>query len=409
MNRSRRIIWTLVSACVLVLVSVAPAAACQVFPPQDYAFNPELGYFVSGTEPDGRADTILEANAGDNLGSQGVVKLGLTADGNVGISTSPGHGWLGLAMTSFRGDEEALMWKCRCEGWGIGDLISGTAGWASWDNGGTRNLVVTDASADRAGTLISHLRVVDAQSNTHMTVDQIAHGLKAGGFSGGMFEIDITVTNVTSSVQNLTYRRVMDWDVPPTYGKEFVSAQNHPVGSSARTPGVWITNDGWATANPLAPETDLGVNGPFENNGVLGQAFDDGALFDFALGSVMPSKSVSFSVFYGAALDKAGALADLERVGATAYSVATSSNNLSDPAAGAPNDQATTFSFGFGHLANHSDPNSRVSTGKDPNVSDAHVDVSYIPSELVSSNTNSDYVAAARQAAETIRKRADES
>lgn len=85
-----------------------------------------------------------------------------------------------------------------------------------------------------------------------------------------------------------------------------------------------------------------------------------------------------------------------------------SSNNLAEPAKGKPNEQATTFSFGFGHLANHSDPNSRVSTGKDPSVSDAYVDVSYIPSELVGSSTTADYVAAARQAAETIRKRADD-
>jgi hypothetical protein len=398
MFAARRTALGLMSAFVLAAVLAGPAdALCgpPYLPAQAWGFNPELGSYISfDSHPSSYPDATLYSAGGK-------VQLGLTAEGNVGIR--PDNSWLGLAMFREGQWEESLAQYCRCEGWGIADTLSGVTGWASWDNGGvSHNLNVTDSYSSPTTGLTSQIDIDDHEGGSPVfRVNQYAYGLLDSNLLGGMFQIEITVQNATNDDQNVVYRRVMDWDVPePTY--EYVSAHDGPVGSSGwLSPAVTITNDGFASANPLVqpvPHQGL-ITGPFDDNAGYGR-LDDGASFDFQLGHLGPHASMSFSVFYGAAFDKASAILDLKRVGVTAYSVATGSTRINEP-----DINSTTFSFGFGNYHNRLDASSWASTGKSQG---GHVNVWYIPSSLVKIGTNPAYYeGAARSAAEQIRNRAD--
>ena len=127
----------------------------------------------------------------------------------------------------------------------------------------------------------------------------------------------------------------MDWDIEPTASSEYVTIQG------GNTPELLFdSNDGLASANPLAGPSDLGHTGNFTDQG----PDDHGALFDFGFGRVEAGQSVSFSIFYGAAANELDALAAIAAVHASAYSLAEPSTP-DGPTLGTPN----TFVFAFRH------------------------------------------------------------
>jgi hypothetical protein len=224
-----------------------------------------------------QSDTVFTANAGP---------FGLAArfdDGQFYDATSPG---------------------CLCEGWGVsglfGDsLISGSANEDSGIAGLTGGLF---GSSVTAATSTVGLAAEPLITITH------AYGVS---LAPNVFQGNVTITNNSSQVlRDLVYRRVMDWDVPPTEFNEYVShfgvvANLEAAGGNVR----FASNNGFASADPTSFAGSIDVNGfdssnvDFEDLGVS----DHGSVFDFAFNDLGAGESRTFNIFYGAASNEAAA------------------------------------------------------------------------------------------------------
>jgi hypothetical protein len=199
---------------------------------------------------------------------------------------------------------------CPCEGWGIADPATGASGYADQDTGtaGLRLLSFTQ-TATTATSKVEAGSVVDVV-NAYSPVVGVPD----------LFMDKVTITNITSkTLCKILYRRLVDWDMEPTAFSEYVTIKG--FGS---TPGlISTTNDGFDSANPLSPSHNLGATGNFVRYGPL----DQGAQFNFNLGSLAPSHSITFTEYYGAAANQAQAYADLAQVNAQAYSLGEPSSS----------------------------------------------------------------------------------
>jgi uncharacterized repeat protein (TIGR01451 family) len=128
----------------------------------------------------------------------------------------------------------------------------------------------------------------------------------------------------------------MDWDIEPTAFQEYATM------IKGDSPNLVFTSDnGFASANPLAGPSQILVTGTFVDSGPA----DHGALFDFDFGRLQPGASQFFRTYYGAAGTEEGANFAIARVGAEAYSYGQPStpNGATE---GTPN----TFIFAFGGI-----------------------------------------------------------
>jgi len=219
---------------------------------------------------------------------------------------------------------DALTPGCYCEGWGVGDASSGLTGWADEAAGTSANLNVINYTA----TATTAVAVVQVGTDLQVTHDYHPSS------TPNLYEITVTVRNIgTSTVGDLRYRRVMDWDVPPTEFNEFVTLHK---GSSPTVSQV--TDDGFASPDPLSGATSILAVGDVVDSGPA----DHGALFDLTLGGLAPGASHTFTLYYGAAGTELDALGALGTVGADAYSLGQPSTP-DGPTLGTPN----TFIFGY--------------------------------------------------------------
>jgi hypothetical protein len=261
---------------------------------------------------------------------------------------------------------------CLCEGWGLAvTLASGaqTSGFASIDNGGSGGLTggTFSASATRATSQIG-------LSGAPVVVTH-AYGVS---LSSSLFQSNVTITNTgTQALSNVVYRRVMDWDVPNTEFSEYVThigVQDNLTTNA--TPGnvLFASNNGFASANPLDHPGEIGFTGGGEGGGgvegggevpalaltavpstgsaitttinvdfIDAGAADHGSVFDFSFGTLEAGASRTFNIFYGAAANEAAALAAINVVNPTVYSLGQST-----AAGGGADNDAPTFIFAFG-------------------------------------------------------------
>jgi RHS repeat-associated protein len=263
------------------------------------------------------AVTATDSSTPPAVISNGTVKLGVNPEGHLDDVTD------GVGDEYLPTGGDALTPGCECEGWGVADLTGGTSGWASVDDGGiSSNLDLTSFSST-ATSAVSQVQIgstFDVTQNYHPSV------------SSDLFEDTVTIRNISSATTSVRYRRVMDWDVPPTAFDEYVTV----AGSSPAL--AFSSDDGFASADPLSPESSIDATGTFTDDGPA----DHGALFDFDLGSLPAGASLSFAVYYGAAGDQTDAVAALGAVGADVYSLGKPSST-GGLASGTPN----TFAFGF--------------------------------------------------------------
>jgi lecithin:cholesterol acyltransferase len=251
--------------------------------------------------------------------SNGTLALGVNPQGNLDVDTPTDS--IGLEFIPTGGD--ALIPGCYCEGWGVADTISRLSGWADADFGGASNnssvlrFEVTPTTADS---------IVDIEGR--IRVHQFFHP----STTPNLYQIDVSVQNIGLAEQNIVYRRVMDWDVPPTEFDEFVTLHG--------TAPLLLdsTDNGFNDPNPLTPLDDLGARGTFTDVG----PDDRGGAFDLSLGKLEPGQTAGVTLFYGAAATEAGALDALDSVGAGIYSLGEP-NTPDGPTLGKPN----TFMFGI--------------------------------------------------------------
>jgi len=273
----------------------------------------------------------------------GTVALGVNDEGHLNTTTgnvAANAGATGLSYKfpdgSFR---DATSPGCLCEGWGV-SVNGTTSGYANVStDGGAINLSLTSfASTASTATSVVSLTSLPGLSVTHAYAPSTVA-------SSTFFVADVTITNTTgSALTDVKYVRVMDWDVPLTEFREFVTIK----GTTTTTLLDDSHNNGFQTANPLVDGNGRSAatdNVDFEDVGVD----DQGAYFRFNFGTLENDKSYSFKIFYGAAGDEAGALAAIAAEGLELYSLGQSSI-CTDTAAGtvcAAQNDSPTFIFGF--------------------------------------------------------------
>jgi pimeloyl-ACP methyl ester carboxylesterase len=273
----------------------------------------------------GPSAQALTATAAPVVISNGTIRLGINPEGDLDVDTPTES--LGLQYLPTGGD--GLIPGCYCEGWGVADRLDSASAWASVDDGGVSQNVNVEAFNVTPTTAESIVDVADPFNPFAQW--RIRHFFHPSP-EPDLYQLDVTVENTGLVTQDLVYRRVMDWDIPPTEFNEFVTVQG------AGPLLLDSTDDGFANVDPLAPLTDLGARGTFIDEG----PGDRGSAFDLSLGTVEPGESSSLTLYYGAAGSETEALNALTSVGSDIYSLGEPSTP-DGPTLGTPN----TFMFGI--------------------------------------------------------------
>jgi len=266
--------------------------------------------------------------------SNGTVMLGVWNTGELNVPADlPQTGDIGTTSVGLRyvpTGYESTADGCLCEGWGAADATSGLTGYANQASGSSGNLTVESFTA----TASSAVSTVNIDGKLRVTHDYHPSA------TPNLYEVTVTLENLTSATIAPRYRRVMDWDVQPSAFSEYTTIQ----GTSGATDVLFASDDGFASSDPLSGNTSLLFTGDAVDSGPA----DHGALFDFGFDPIAAGGSHTFKTYYGAAGNEVGANAALATVGAEVYSYGQPSQAADgsplDPTVGNPN----TFIFAFG-------------------------------------------------------------
>ena len=264
---------------------------------------------------------VIYNNADPSLAS---VALGVNDAGHLNFSDPLGFSPVNAGATglSYRFPDgtwrDATSPGCLCEGWGVAvtdPFGSRVAGWVNQSSGsgglkgGTFGSTTTTAS--------SFIQLAD-------------YPVDIGHFYGvslvpNVFQGNVTITNSgTETVTDVVYRRVLDWDVPPTEFFEYVS--HFGVESNLESAGGKVrfaSDNGFASSDPRTYAGGNFINVDFFQKGPA----DQGSVFDFAFGDLAPGESRTFNIFYGAAANLADAQAAIEKLKPDVWSFGQSTNS----------------------------------------------------------------------------------
>ncbi|MFM8971269.1 MAG: hypothetical protein ACKOOG_01220 [Actinomycetota bacterium] len=237
----------------------------------------------------------------------GTIRLGLNAEGHLNIpsddTSDGGSDYLGVRYLSANAEGSGL--GALTEGWGVADQNTGTTGYAS------RLAGVTNMSA------ISQTRT----ASTAVLVTQIGSKFRVThdfhpSASPNLYEVTVTIKNISGSSVRTRYRRVIDWAIEPTAAAEYVTVE---TGTASTI--VFSSDDGFASADPLAGPSEIAFSGEALDDGPN----DHGALFDFDFGNLGANAEKTFKLYYGAAASEPEILGALSAVSAEAYSLGQAS------------------------------------------------------------------------------------
>ena len=146
----------------------------------------------------------------------------------------------------------------------VGDFVTGSAN--ATDGGPTSNMALESFTT----TSSSAVSVVNIQNTFRVT-----HNFHPSPESPDLYEATVTITTSGRCAERSA--------LPPRHGlghrtDRFQRVRDHPGREHAEL--AFDSNDGLASANPLAGPSDLGHTGNFTDEG----AEDHGALFDFDFG-----------------------------------------------------------------------------------------------------------------------------
>jgi hypothetical protein len=275
--------------------------------------------------------------------SNGTIELGINPTGNLNVgggTPSSGTGTTAVGLRYVPTNADSTSPGCLCEGWGVadaggpGDPNTGTTGYAnvSSDHGSHHLQVVEfENSTEEARSVVDVLGGDEHQ----VPIIRVTHEFRPFAGSPNLYEAAVTVENLTGTPLNdLRYRRVMDWDIEPTAFQEYSTID----GDRSSQYLEFSSDDGFASANPLSSRSLILAEGFFTDSGPA----DHGALFDFGFGALSPLESKSFRIFYGAAGTETDALAAVTAAQAEVWSLGEPTTP-GGPTLGTPN----TFIFGF--------------------------------------------------------------
>ena len=228
---------------------------------------------------------------------------------------------------------------CACEGWGAGDATTLVSGFAGQDFGISPNLTV-DSFTSTADTAVSVTTISDTADAPVLRVTHDFHPSEAAN----VFEVTVTIDNLSAAPVEPRYRRAMDWVIPPTPFDEYVTIQ----GSEAAEAILFSSDDGFADGDPFAGPSQINFVGDAVDNldtllpsGDPGDS-DHGALFDFGFDTIAPGGTFNFNIYYGAAATEVAATNALSLINAEVYSFGQPSST-DGATLGVPN----TFIFAF--------------------------------------------------------------
>ncbi|GEP40379.1 hypothetical protein NPS01_40420 [Nocardioides psychrotolerans] len=254
----------------------------------------------------------------------GTIRLGVNCEGELN-RYSTGLELVDAADEYYDTVQDGLVHGCQCEGWGVADRASGTSGHANRNDGLSSGLRRVGFSSDGTGATA----VVEIDEKILVT-----HDYQPSEQSDFAYDVNVAVENLTADPMDLAYRRVMDWDVFPTVFNELVSMHTGDVPEL-----TFASNDGFASADPLAGPTDRGATGDFDKFGPR----DQGSLLDFDFGALAGESMRELHFVYGVAPSRAEALTALQDEGAEAWTLAEPSFTEDGAEEGSPN----TFFFGY--------------------------------------------------------------
>lgn len=277
-----------------------------------------------------QADTIIY-----NTGSAATATVAMGVNDNGSLNTATGSivsnsSRTGLAYKFADGSwRDSTSPGCFCEGWGVS--ANGTNSGYANVAGGTAGLV-TGALTSVTGSTVT--TTTSLASMPGLVVTQAYKPSTSA--PGALFEVVVTITNTTgSTLTDVKYVRVMDWDVPPTEFDEFVTIKGTGSTTLLEESGA----NGFNSSNPLAAYGAAGYGCHDVDCTDAGPA-DHGAYFRFNFGSLADGESYTFSIFYGAAGSEADALAAVGAEGLELYSFGQSNGGQRT---GSP----ATYIFGF--------------------------------------------------------------
>lgn len=270
----------------------------------------------------------------------GTVRLGVNPEGhlNCGDAGVEGGFVYGITYLPSGPTADGISPGCYCEGWGAGDAVSLVQGGASESNAANFAMEVESFTTDGTNAT-SIVNIPDATT----PLLRVTHEYTPSA-SPALYEVNVTIENVSGATVTPRYRRAMDWDIPPTEFDEYVTIQ----GSEAAEDVIYSSDDGFADVNPFAGPSFINFEGDAVDNlnevlpaGGEGDS-DHGALFDFEFDDLAAGDTKEFTIFYGAAGSEDDADAALGAVGAEMYSYGQP-NVEGGPDLGEPN----TFIFAF--------------------------------------------------------------
>jgi type IV pilus assembly protein PilY1 len=286
-------------------------------------------------------------NTGD--ATTATVLMGINDQGHLNFgsgitSNGGGGGSAGVAYKFSDGSwRDATSPGCLCEGWGV-SVNSTTSGYANVDVGGVVNLTVSSFTASKVGADPDFSIANSTVALTSLPGLTVSQTYAPSDKTSALFKNTVTIANNTgSTVTDVQYVRVMDWDVPPTEFNEFVTIKGTKTTTLLAQSGA----NGFDTPNPLGGYNNGGFSANCDNSLGLGNdcekegIADHGAYFKFNFGELKDGASYSFDIFYGAGGNEEKALAALKAIGAELYSLGYSD------AAGKANDDSPVYAFAF--------------------------------------------------------------
>lgn len=269
------------------------------------------------------------AGTGGVFIDNGTIQLGVWNEGHLNVPGGPPSlgGTTEVGLRYLPTGAESTAPGCLCEGWGVGDALTGRSGYANEDSCSppVTNLVV-ESFTSTASTATSVVKVNVGGSD----IFRVTHAYFPSPLTPYLYQVDVTIENISGAPTEVLYRRVMDWDIEPTAFDEFVTINAYAAGDLYRT-----DTNGFNCSNPFefssyqpGPVTDAGPD-------------DHGALFDFNFGLLGPGESKTFTTFYGAAGTTADIVAALMAVNAEIFSLGKPNSG------GLPNNNQNTFAFAF--------------------------------------------------------------
>ena len=237
---------------------------------------------------------VLSVASGAGIIQNGTIMMGVHPAGHLNVPGGPRSSGVGVNTTVvglryIPTGAESTADGCACEGWGVADAVSGVSGGANEaTDRGAFGLTVESFTAS-SSTARSTVLVGPSEGNR--TTFRVTHYYHPSVISN-LYQVDVSIENISSNLVQVLYRRVMDWDVEPTAFREYSTLFR---GNSTN---LYFTSDnGFASANPLAGPSFIQATGTFVDDGPA----DHGALFDFYFGPLLPGETKFFRTYYGAA------------------------------------------------------------------------------------------------------------